>query len=1093
MAFQLKASNSLKILARNLCWDMQQFKGDVFRPYYVVTQTEGMNNWLGARIADWQGIAAGIHYLKPNDLIFRIYLLLGGKAIATMSADNLSWLLYQFMGEQEFMDRFPKIAEYYKVSPAEGMTMDEIDLSVARVKRYGLAQKVADLFDQYQIYRYDMIMKWNQGTHTQQELEAWQYYLWNKARIRQQNDQSKEKKAFADKNEIAAYIENALKDRNEAMDTLLSKMPAIFIFGISLLTEFHLRIFDLLAARMQIYFYLLNPAPGDYWYDDPSVKRLIFLKKLGKVAPEEQPLGSPLLQSMGKVIKDTFTMLFKKDEILNSYEPLDEVLPEPDSLLHKLQRSIYENKTPDRKEPIFNMEDFSDRTLTVHACYSPLREVESLYNFLVYLIDQKREVLSPRDIVVMVSDIDLYAAYIRAVFDHAPYLFTYRIADEKFTAADSISSALESLLLLELHAFTSETVIRLLDSSYIRRHLGISQISLIKDVLEVSGIRFGVTGNYQDDSVYVSWKYGLQRIMYGISMAGEQQVGSGPAGFYPLDMVEGREAEEVIRFVQFVEDLIEMLENRQRSRTLDEWTDFIKQLLRQFILQEELQGGEEFDYLDMLLKDYNSSAAFLQEPLSFDVFMQSFGQRLLLSAREANFASGGITFCSLIPMRSIPFKVIALLGMDYDKFPRKEHALGFNLMETQKRPGDRNVKANDKHLFLETILSAENYLYLSYIGRSIKDNTDIPPSILVDELIDFIESNCGLGTDWTEEEKQLLNEKKRPDIRALLVTRHALHHFSRIQPDGIPQYLHLVSNAEKGVEMSRQHPITDSIQAELPIASFWRFLQNPIKGYLNQVAGIYYEQMDDVLKEEEIFELNRLELYQCRIDLMDLKDELSWEEFRDKGVKTGRLPLKNSSRLAMSTLLADIEPIRNLLAKEIAGLDLRPLAVRFSYKETNLLGVIEVYGDQLVVLSWSKNEYKKVLEGYIQYLLLVVNGYQVDLKVISYTQKKVFKANNIDTSLAKKYLETLMDVYQKGHERLLPFILGLEFTKTAYKEWYEQIRRKYIGATIQDDYIVKADALHLFTADAFEEFKELEAFIEVPMQELFTGFKMSNH
>ncbi|SEA16232.1 DNA helicase/exodeoxyribonuclease V, gamma subunit [Arachidicoccus rhizosphaerae] len=1092
MAFQLKASNSLKILAKNLCLDMQAYKGHVFRPHYIVTQTEGMNNWLGSKLAEWQGIAAGIQYLKPNDLIFKIYLLLGGKAIATMSADNLSWLLYQLMGENEFLEQFPKIADYYAVNSNGEMPSSEIDLDAAKVKRYGLAQKVADLFDQYQIYRSDMITEWNNGNHKIQELEAWQYYLWDKARNKQRDEQQIDRKAFADKNEIADYIKNALKENGESLDILQSKMPAVFIFGISLLTEFHLKIFDLLASRMQIYFYLLNPAPADYWYDDLSVKRLIFLQKLGKAAVEEQPQGNPLLHSMGKVIKDAFVMLFKNDEILNSYEPLEELWPEPDSLLHKLQRSIYENKTPQKETAFFEPTDLIDKSLSIHACYSPLREVESLYNFLIYLIDQKRESLSPRDIVVMVSDIDLYAAYIRAVFDHAPYQFSYRIADEKFTTADSISSALESLLLLEPNGFTSENIMRLLDSSYIRSHLGISQLGLIKDLLDASGIRFGIEGAHRDDSIYVSWKYGLQRIMYGICMVGDDEVGSGPDGFYPLNFVEGSSAEEVIRFVSFVEALMTMLENRQKPRSLDGWTEFIKELITQFILKEELQGGDEFDYLDMLLKDYNSSAAFLSETLSFDVFMQSFGQRILLSTREANFASGGITFCSLIPMRSIPFKVIALLGLDYDKFPRKEHALGFNLMEMEKRAGDRNVKVNDKHLFLETILSAEQYLYISYIGRSIKDNTDIPPSILVDELIDFIDTNCSAAIAHDESLAEFKKDKVI-DARNVLVVKHALHHFSKFQPGGIPQYLHLKSVAENLNDIAVSHELPDNESNEISLEAFYRFLQHPIKGYLNAVAGIYYEQMDDVLKEEEIFELNGLESYQCRVDLMELSDESAWEHFRDKGVKTGRLPLKNSSRIAMNDLLETVAPVRELLLKETKGLELHQFPVSYNFKEIILKGVIDVYGeDQLILVSWSKNEFKKVLEGYIKYLLLLVSGKDVSFTLLSFHKRKAFKAKQIKSEEAKLQIELLLELYQKGHEYVLPFISGLEMKTDEYETWYDKVRAKCSGTDYKDDYLIKINELDMFTQEAFEQYKQLQALIEAPLLKLFDGFKLNN-
>jgi exodeoxyribonuclease V gamma subunit len=228
------------------------------------------------------------------------------------------------------------------------------------------------------------------------------------------------------------------------------------------------------------------------------------------------------------------------------------------------------------------------------------------------------------------------------------------------------------------------------------------------------------------------------------------------------------------------------------------------------------------------------------------------------------------------------------------------------------------------------------------------------------------------------------------------------------------------------------------------------------------------------------------------MEVVALNDEAAWEHFRDKGVKTGILPLKNSSRLVMNHLLDAVAPFRDLLEREIGGRVVEQVPVTFSYKDITLSGAIDTYGDKLVLLSWSKYEFKKVLEGVIQYLLLIVNGRDVELSILSFIKNQVFKARKIDRVEAEKHLGRLVDVYLTGHERLLPFILGLEFNKTEYKDWYEKIRGKFIGGDFEDDYIIKADELNMFTPDAFEEFKQLYVLIEAPLSDLFDGFKLSN-
>ncbi len=134
------------------------------------------------------------------------------------------------------------------------------------------------------------------------------------------------------------------------------------------------------------------------------------------------------------------------------------------------------------------------------------------------------------------------------------------------------------------------------------------------------------------------------------------------------------------------------------------------------------------------------------------------------SARRTSlFISEGITFCSMIPMRSVPFKVVALLGMTAKDFPRKEKPVSFSLLQQAHMLGDRNVKDNDKHLFLETLVSAKEYLYISYVGRSVKDNTVLPPSVLVEELIDYV---------------QMLAADSKLNVSDYVVTQHPLHTYS---------------------------------------------------------------------------------------------------------------------------------------------------------------------------------------------------------------------------------------------------------------------------------------------------------------------------
>ncbi|MEP6595351.1 MAG: exodeoxyribonuclease V subunit gamma, partial [Ginsengibacter sp.] len=823
MAFHLQVSNSLEELAAKLSADVQSVHKEVFQPAYIVTQVEGMNNWLKLRIADQAGIAANIQFLKPNDLINKIYYLLGGTFSQTLSAENLNWLLYKSLGEKEFINKFPSISSYYNY---DGIDKD--------VKRMALAEKVSDLFDQYQVYRADMIEQWNNQTR-KPEGEEWQKYLWLHAKQLAEDN-------FPDKTLIGKSIKDALRNPDNT-DQLKQEMPVIYFFGISLITEYHLHIFQNLAAHIDINFLLLNPSPSIYWFEDRSEKQLAFFKRIKVAQDWEMNISNPLLTSWGKIIRDTFSLLFKNDELINGYEELEVKEPATDNLLHKIQYSVFHNEKI-KKEELWSDAEIQDGSVTVNSCYSPAREVEVLYNYLVHLVDKKNELLSSRDIIVMVSDIDLYASYIKAIFDNAPYEFKYTIADESYSFSNSISNALLAVLSLTEQNFSAEEVVRLLDFSFIRERFQITDISLVRNVVDEANIRFGTEGNLKDDSFYVSWKYGLKRIMYGICISGSNEFGEGDNSFYPLDLVEGNTSYEVIRFVHFAEALMDMLHERRKVKTIAGWVEYVDAVLHNFVCNREETADEDYGLMLNQLENYNGFSELFTEEISYEVFIHSFSPILSNATRSKSFAGGGITFCSLIPMRSIPFKVVALLGMNFDKFPRKENNVSFNLMEKEKRRGDRNVKENDKHLFLETLLSAKNYLYISYIGQSVKNNSTLPPSVLVDELIDYIAS----GTSAPAR------------VREQLVTLQPMHGFSQKYDAGdarLYSYPRTTKNEIKALQRERTNePLNFE---EVSLSTLISFLKNPCRGYYNKVMGIYYNTDDITLRGSELFELNKLE------------------------------------------------------------------------------------------------------------------------------------------------------------------------------------------------------------------------------------------
>jgi exodeoxyribonuclease V gamma subunit len=1063
MALHLNISNSLKSLADRLCNDLRERPGTVFQPQYIVTQTEGMNVWLKFQIAECNGIAANNLFLSPNDIIQKIYYFLGGQRASSLTPRNLKWILYALLGEKDFIQKYPTVSSYYHY---EGEDKD--------LKRLGLAEKTADLFDQYQIYRTDWINAWNENSMAGVEGESWQEHLWFRAK-------ALVKERLPDKTVMGKHITDALKDPAKRQ-RLCNRLPALHLFGLSIITDYHLDLLYQVAESCNVHFYLTNPAPEVYWFEDRTEKQMAYLIKKGFREPDEKSQGNALLTSWGRVIQDTFLMLFKNEVLLNDVQETGLDQPGTQSLLKKIQEDIYNAASPEVRNPV-EVADLHDGSIVINSCFTIRREVEVLYNYLVHLVDKEGAVLSPRDIVVMATDIDAYAPYIRAVFQNAPYKFKFTIADESVAEGDTVLSAVAALLTIDRRSFKAEEVLQLLDFKFIRRRFGITDPERLRKVVDAANIRFGIDGDSADDTRFVSWEYGIKRIMYGLAMSGGEAF-TDPSGetIFPLDMVEGSESFELVRFCYFVQKLIEDLRERTHDRPIALWVEYVERLVQNMICEPDQEQDDELDFLQKQLRDFNVAGEFMQEELPFEIFSRSLLQIIASGSRSGSFASGGITFCSLIPMRSIPFKVVALLGLNFDKFPRKETSPSFNLMENDKRRrGDRNVKDNDKHLFLDTILSAQEFLYMSYLGQSVKDNSNIPPSALVDELVDYIE----------------LGFEEEMELRKTFIIKHPLHQFSTKYLDesgGLYNYLSRQEMKRRQVESLAQ-TIAAPDFTEITLKSIIDFAKHPVKTYYNRVLGINYQSKETLLSETELFELDGLQQWALKQELL-LQGTPNVVSRQQEKVMKGELPLKNMAGVTIQDLDSTLGEAKKLLEDLVGNKVATSRDVEITIDGSLLRGTLQpIYDNELIFVSYSKKEFKYLVESYLLHLLASACSAGLPVQFVSTTQQKVFIAKPVAKLDAINRLTAIVQLYKYAHTVAIPFMPewkdavkpGEPIDEAKYRE---QVDKYFTGWHANPDSYMLAENANgsLAEAESFAKFERTASLLILPLYDMYPDY-----
>ncbi|MCK4509174.1 MAG: exodeoxyribonuclease V subunit gamma, partial [Desulfuromonadales bacterium] len=504
--------------------------------------------------------------------------------------------------------------------------------------------------------------------------------------------------------------------------------------------------------------------------------------------------------------------------------------------------------------------------------------------------------LEPRDILVMAPDIESYAPYIAAVFDGETLekqKIPFSIADRSRQKESPVAEAFLKVLALKGARLTASQILELLEEPTIRNRfdLSLEDLDLVRQMVNETHICWGIDGAFKERFDLPpldnnSWKAGFDRLFLGFALPADEKALF--EGILPYDGVEGSASAVLGNFYAFCDQLFKTIESFNQSRSIAEWGELLSNLVEEFFQTDA--KDELITLLRQLQKlEQIEGLSGYAEGIDFEV-LRCILQGELSLASTSGFLRGGVTFCSLLPMRSIPFKVVALLGMNDAAFPRRSPSVSFDLMTQEPQKGDPSRRQEDRYLFLEAILSARNALIISYIGQSVKDNSEAPPSVVVCELLDALDQGFKMAD--------------ADNVRKRIVTRHRLQGFNPAYFSADPRlfsYSHdnyqgalaLVSQkkqllqrsdaADKDPNAFMQGEITvseDNLQT-VTLAQLVKFIQNPSQFFLRNQLGIFLNKESDALQDQEPFSLDGLSNYQISQELVEqiLADDVSPQLF----------------------------------------------------------------------------------------------------------------------------------------------------------------------------------------------------------------------
>ena len=1005
---------------------------DPFQQDIILVQSPGMAQWLQIELAKETGISANLKFPMPASFIWQLYAQnLPATALENpFDKDSMTWRLMRLIPTFLEKESFSPLHNYLASSPHS-----------EQYKLYQLSSKIADLFDQYLVYRPEWIFAWEKGEDEQitaqiqkqqpnlndtlfeqiQGNTKWQGELWRALVVDVKSDVGDATHRAALHNQFLAL----LADKNAP-----KKLPSrIFIFGIPALPTAYLNILQAMSSEVDIHLFFNNPCQ-EYW-GDISDLRLDYLRSRKRYQfnkkDENQPLfsedqlsqlenaqfdvtyqkenlqvGNPLLAAWGKMGRDFLYTLVRDEEHIPTYPVNAYQKIESNSLLGQLQSQILhlENKPLNIAE--------NNRTLTLHSCHSAMREVEVLHDYLLDLFNQDTN-LTPKDVVVMVADINQYTPYIQAVFGQkngdAPQI-PFSLSDNKLSESDVLVSSYLTLLRLKESNFSAEDVLALLDIPAMRERFNISlaDLPLVREWVADSGIRFGLPKN-QDGINFNSWQAGLERMMLGYAMREEHGIWQDSLG---LNSSYGLKGELAGNLSHFSTSLSALHETLQQAHSIEKWQEILTALLSDFFVQNEDTSDTIF-YIQEKINELaeHLKALHFTEELQADVIADVITMKLEDAPNSLKFLAGKVNFCTLLPMRSVPFKVVCLLGMNDADYPRTQTPNSFDLMQYHHQKGDRVRRDDDRYLFLEALLAARDYCYISYVGRSITDNQPKEPSVLVSQLLDYINQGQSENT--------------------LTVIEHPMTAFS---PDNfkynekftrsfatkwlpIAQFDASSNNSEFAVTMTENPEKIEEIELDRLVS----FVENPVKFFFEKQLGVYFRDEDDRIADSENFTLSGLDNYALNNDLIYLDEQNFADYFRQAEVK-GVLPRAEFGKVYAENIRDNVlefkKKIADLGKAKHASVDFN-LSVDWQNEnqEIRLFGYMEpLFGDDSQVIQWHFAKYKDryCIRPWIYYLIqCVTQENTVPPKLI--TQDQVIELPPIDREAALAQLKIYVKDY----------------------------------------------------------------------------------
>ncbi len=987
---QITRSQSLSILAKRLASTLEQSASDdPFVPQTIIVPNLDTARWLKLFLAENSGFAGNLECILPAEWQWEQVRKLWPGLPGLLPSDPapMKWTLFELLLDDQIRASFPVLDRYIAARPDD--VKEEAVLH--------LAAQISSVFDQYLVYRPEMLIRWQNGK-TGSGNEEWQAELWQ---ILHQTWKKKSTQSL-NRAELFQKTFRAIEQGNIKTDEYL------FVFNAGLVPMSVIQMIKAAGDRTEINVYHLQLVTTF----EGNKNELI--RSFGQEARNVQQ-G---VQALDGEIQEEFSADFA------------------DTTLGDIKRSVVSGSS------VVNIRgEGNPDGIEIRSCHSPLREIETLQQFLLEKFEED-ETLSPNDVLIVTPGLDRYKQAIRAVLDNPEQgqpAIPYYLGGFRSSDTGLIRSA-EQLLQLTDSRFLFSQVMDLFQSEPVREKLQMttSDASRVREWMEENHVIWGIDSEHRKEwgqpaDEWQTWHSALKSGWLGQLTGTEETHILNNTLLY--DAITGTGEQEVwAKFTHWLNRLKVMRKEVQAKKTIMEWCNWFESVLAEFFDEKTLDSNEGIRLVKSIQKVSDSSrTAGTVHPVSFSLFRDEIRNELQQSASSGAMFTRGVIFSSMVPVRSIPFRIIAIIGLNEYDFPRKPISPSYDLIAQHPKTGDRNRKLEDRNLFLESILAAQDVHYCSYTGQSPVDNEPIPPSSIVSEWLAMLETITGL-----EEEH--------------LIRKEALNGFSsfnfaerRSYSSTYYKAVQALFSEEEPVAGIRHEILPASEESEkISIRDLTGFFRNPLDWFLRKRFEVRFK---DNGEEKDEFGINHLEEH------ILFQRVFGWLLGGIEEDKILRMLLLSGAVPSGWPGLKKVRELKRAVQEAIAVITehgFEPLMHReqisFTLKDRQIEDEIITYSTRVFLdINPSKFSGKLAVQSWIRYLCRMVSrGEQDEGFLLCDLKKGSPKLYSLKPpELPHEILQEMMNVYEMGFNEPQLF-----FPKTLY-EYEETGKKKGEGAALK--------------------------------------------